>query len=58
MFVPTGQHSQKNNKNVLPQSTVQLVFQIVTQDLVATKMAQTLLTKDVAALIPKKRVTC
>ena len=62
MFVTTGHHSQKNNKNVLTaNSPVHSDSIIVTHYLVPTKMAQTSLKKAVPSVffapILKKRVT-
>ena len=62
MFVHTGQHSQKNNKNVLVhKSTVHPVDHIVPHHLSLTEMAQKLLLEAVPArvLAPilKMRVT-
>jgi hypothetical protein len=62
MFVTTGHHSQKNNKNILAaQSPVHSDPIIVTHYLVPTKMAQTSLKEAVAtvllATILKKRVS-
>ena len=60
MFVHTGQHSQKNNKNVLMPQHVDLHL-IVTLNMSGSEMAQKVLQEAVAArtlaAILKKRVT-
>ena len=61
MFVHTGQHSQKNNKNVLMSQHVDLYMWIVTLNMSGSEMAQKVLQEAVLertfAAILKKRVT-